>query len=135
MKMEPKVTSFLGRGWSFPPTFRRESASVDMLEDAADIASSMEILLGTAIGERIMEPKYGCNMRELLFEPLNNTMQNYLKSMVKQAILLYEPRIKLNDVILDMDAVNEGRVTIHVDYTIIATNSRQNRVYPFFFVK
>jgi uncharacterized protein len=133
--MEPKVTSFLGRGWSFPPTFRKESASVDMLEDAADIASSMEILLGTAIGERIMEPKYGCNMQELLFEPLNNTMQNYLKSMIRQAILLYEPRIKLNDVSLDMDAVNEGRVGINVDYTIIATNSRQNRVYPFFFVK
>lgn len=133
--MEPKVTSFLGRGWSFPPTFRKESASVDMLEDAADIASSMEILLSTAIGERIMEPKYGCNMRELLFEPLNNTMQNYLKSMIRQAILLYEPRIKLNEVQLDMAAVTEGKVVINVDYTIIATNSRQNRVYPFFFVK
>jgi len=133
--MEDKYQSFLGTGWSFPPAFNKTRAEVEMLSDEEDIASSLEILLSTAIGERIMQPKYGCKMNELIFEPLNNTMQHYMKNMVEQAILIFEPRIKLDKVSLDMGEVNEGKIIIHIDYTIILTNSRFNMVYPFYFVK
>ena len=38
---------FLGRGWSFPPTFNLDRGGVEMLEEEADIASSLEVLLTT----------------------------------------------------------------------------------------
>ena len=41
---------FLGRGWSFPPTFDRDAGGVQMLEQEADVASSLHILLSTARG-------------------------------------------------------------------------------------
>ena len=63
--------AFLGRGWSFPPTFDRKVGGVQMLEHEDDIASSLHILLSTARGERIMVPQYGCNMDELVFENLD----------------------------------------------------------------
>lgn len=135
MENEETYQSFLGSGWSFPPEFDASKAEVKMLQDEDDIASSIEILLSTAIGERIMQPRYGCRLNELMFEPMNNTMQNYLKNMVEHAILIYEPRISLNSVSLDMTEVLEGKVIINVDYTIISTNSRDNMVYPFYFVK
>ena len=47
--------SFLGTGWSFPPAFDRESGSVEMVQEEEDIRQSLEILLSTSIGERVMQ--------------------------------------------------------------------------------
>ena len=52
--MAEEYDSFLGRGWDFPPNFSRSLNGVDMIADEEDIRSSLEILLSTRIGERIM---------------------------------------------------------------------------------
>ena len=81
---------YLGRGWSFPPTFSRARGGVEMLEDEADIASSLEILLTTALGERTMLPQYGCNLDELVFESLDTRMKTLMADKVETAILYFE---------------------------------------------
>lgn len=124
--------SFLGRGWSFPPEFNRGARSVKMLEDEADIKSSLEILLSTRLGERVMVPDYGCNLDELLFKPLNLTLKTYVTDLIKTAILYYEPRIDLNKVEIDPSDELNGVLLINLDYTIRTTNSRKNMVYPFY---
>ena len=93
--------AFLGRGWSFPPSFDAFNARVEMLEQEADIASSLEILLSTRPGERLMLPQYGCNLDELLFETLDTRMKTLMADKVLSAILYHEPRIKLEKVALD----------------------------------
>lgn len=123
--------SFLGTGWGFPPTFKKGSASVGMVADVEDIHQSLQILLTTRIGERIMRPGYGCNTERLLFEPLNTSLQTYMQDLVKRAILRYEPRIKLDKVSLEPTPL-EGRILLKVDYTVKGTNSRYNFVYPFY---
>jgi len=123
--------SFLGTGWGFPPTFRRSTGGVDMLSEEEDIQSSLEILRSTRVGERVMQPKYGCNMDRLLFEPLDTTLQAYMKDLIRTAILYFEPRIILNDVVLEPDVL-EGRILIKIDYTVATTNTRNNFVYPFY---
>lgn len=125
-------TSFLGSGWSFPPTFSKGRGGVEMTSDEEDIRCSLEILLSTSVGERIMQPKYGCNLRDLLFDPLNTTMQTYITGLISDAILHFEPRVLLENVALGMDSVLEGRVDIYLDYRIRTTNSRYNMVYPFY---
>ncbi|QGY47046.1 hypothetical protein GM418_26300 [Maribellus comscasis] len=124
--------SFLGRGWSFPPEFNRGAQSVKMLEDEADIKSSLEILLSTRLGERVMVPNYGCNLDELLFKPLNLTLKTYVTDLIKTAILYHEPRIDLNKVEIDPSDELNGILLIKLDYTIRTTNSRKNMVYPFY---
>ncbi len=123
---------FLGRGWSFPPTFIREHASVEMLEQEADIASSLEILLSTAPGERVLQPHYGCNLDELLFETLDTRMKTLLADKVESAILYNEPRIELEKVILDDSLELEGVILIEVVYRVRTTNSRFNFVFPYY---
>jgi phage baseplate assembly protein W len=123
---------FLGRGWSFPPTFDRARGGVDMLEDEADIASSLEILLATALGERTMLPQYGCNLDELVFESLDTRMKTLMADKVETAILYFEPRIELERVLLDDSRELEGLILIEVAYRIKATNSRFNFVFPFY---
>jgi len=124
--------SFLGRGWGFPPEFNRATKAVNMLEDEADIKSSLEILLSTRLGERVMVPDYGCNLDELLFKPLTLTLKTFVIDLIKTAILYYEPRIDLNKINIDPTDELEGVLLINLEYTVRATNSRKNMVYPFY---
>ncbi len=126
------VTSFLGTGWSFPPTFSKATSEVDMISDEEDIQSSLQILLTTRQGERVMRPDYGCNLDELVFEPLTTTFKTYIKDLIATAILYYESRIDVNKIDLDDTGELEGRILIIIDYTVRSTNSRFNFVFPFY---
>jgi len=123
--------SFLGTGWSFPPTFSKETRNVQMVADEKDIRESLSILLSTTVGERVMQPLYGCNLRDLIFEPVNLGMLTRLENLVRDAIIYFEPRIKLIDIELNTFE-NEGKILITVNYMIRGTNSRLNYVYPFY---
>ncbi len=125
-------TSFLGTGWSFPPEFVRETGQVLMTSDEDDIRASLAILLGTAAGERFLNPEYGLDLHEMLFEPLSTTMKTFLQDRVKTAILIYEPRINLLSLELDTTAQYEGKIAVVLDYEVRSTNSRYNLVYPFY---
>lgn len=124
--------SFLGTGWGFPPSFNKALNSVGMLKDEEDIQSSLHILLTTRIGERVMQPTYGCNLDELVFESLTTTFKSYIRDLVMTAILFHEPRIKLNNVTLDDSRELEGIILIEIDYTIRSTNTRFNFVFPYY---
>ena len=124
--------SFLGTGWGFPPEFSKETRVVKMLTDEADIKSSLEILLSTRLGERIMVPGYGCNLDELMFKPLNLTLKTYVVDLIKTAILYHEPRVDVNKINIDPTNELEGVLLINLDYTVRTTNSRKNMVYPFY---
>lgn len=125
-------TSFLGRGWKFPPEFTKGPDHTEMSVDEHDIRESLVILLSTRIGERIMNPTYGCNLEDLLFEPLNLTLKTYVGDLIKTAILYFEPRIDLKRVDIVPNDDLEGELLVELDYTIRATNSRRNLVYPFY---
>lgn len=122
---------FIGTGWGFPPTFHKERATVDMLSDEADINSSLEILFSTELGERIMQPTYGAQLKNLLFESIDTSLKAYIKDLIETAILYHEPRIRLDDITLEAKP-DEGRLDITLVYTIRNTNSRYNFVYPFY---
>lgn len=128
----PIYTSFLGTGWSYPPQFMPESGEVMMTSDEEDIEASLKILLGTAVGERFLNPNYGLDLHEMLFEPMSTTMTTFLKDRAKIALLIYEPRIDLLTLDLDTSAQLEGKVSLVLDYEVKATNSRFNLVFPFY---
>ena len=128
--------SFLGRGWSFPPTFNKLAVGgVEMVEKEIDIKQSLEILLNTTKGERIMLPNYGCDLQSFLFESISNTKMHLLKELIRTSILTYEPRINLNNVIIDHADYLEGIIRVKLDYTIETTNTRFNLVFPYYKVE
>ena len=126
---------FLGRGWAFPPAFDRNTGLVEMVSDVTDIEQSLNILLSTGLGERVMQPDYGCALQPYLFEPLNASLIGYLKDRVQNSILFYEPRIVVIGVdvtAMDSPELWAGRFRITVTYDIIQTNSRLNYVYDYY---
>lgn len=133
--MNKVFNSFLGTGWSFPPTFNHETGSVELVSNEEDIRQSLNILLSTTLGERVMQPKYGCDLTNYVFESLNSSVIGYLKDRVKNAILYYEPRIiaeKIEVTAAESFDLIEGKFTISIEYTIPGTNSRFNYVYDYY---
>jgi phage baseplate assembly protein W len=127
-----ELTSFLGTGWGFPPSFEAQRGGVVMASDEDDIEQSLKILLSTRLGERIMLPDYGCNLEDLLFSPMDLTLKTFVRDQIQTAILYHEPRI--DPIKVDFSESNdlEGELLILVEYIIRATNSRKNMVFPFY---
>lgn len=125
-------SNFLGCGWSFPPSFDKESGGVKLVVGRQDIDQSLEILLSTRLGERILQPRYGCDLQDYVFSPINNSFETFIRELVRTAILYFEPRIRIELIEIEKDRLNEGLLTINIEYTIRTTNSRFNFVFPFF---
>ena len=123
--------AFLGRGWKFPVRFKKSHKGVEMSQYEQDIRESLNILLSTDIGERVMRRNYGTNIRALLFEPLDVSTGTLVGEEIKKAILLHEPRVFVDAVKVVQEELN-GYLEVKIDYTIIATNTRSNLVYPFY---
>jgi len=126
---------FLGRGWAFPPSFDLQNGTVEMAAEVADINQSLEILLSTSLGERVMLPEYGCNLRDYQFESMNASLIGFLRDLVETAILYYEPRILVEKIEISESTSQEaiqGILLISVDYIVRNTNSRFNFVFPFY---
>jgi phage baseplate assembly protein W len=123
---------FLGKGWSFPPTFIPAIQGVEMTEKVEDINRSLQILLTTRQGERVMQPKYGCNMDEMVFEALSTTTKSIIKDKIKTAILYFEPRIDVTTISMNTTSELEGEILIEIEYIVRATNSRFNFVFPYY---
>lgn len=130
--MMEKGTDFTGRGWSFPPEFNKSTRQTSMTTGREDVERSLEILLGTIRGERVMRPDYGSNLDEMMFESFDQSIKTYLVQSVETAILYHEPRIEPLRVELDESELPEGKILIEIEYRIRATNSRHNMVYPFY---
>jgi uncharacterized protein len=135
MESNQNFNSFLGTGWAFPPSFDKESGNVEMVSEFKDIEESLNILLSTSLGERVMQPKYGCDLHDYLFESLSSTVIGYIKDRVRTSILIFEPRIvaeKIDVTADDSFDLVEGKFIINIEYTVPGTNSRFNYVYDYY---
>ena len=130
--MKNKEKAFLGTGWGFPPTFNKDLLSVEMVSNEKDIKESLQIYLSTKIGERVMRSNYGCLVHDYLFEPFDENIISSIGHEIKRTIYEFEPRIHVHEVTTNKSDVNEGVINIGVFYEIIATNVRDNIVFPFY---
>ena len=127
-----KYDGFLGKGWTFPPSFDLEEQTATMVAAEDDIRESLYILLSTIPGERVMLPEYGCLLHEHVFDLMGETLLTHLKGVIEHAILFFEPRIVVENILIAIVENAEGRLEIRLDYRIIQTNTRNNMVIPFY---
>ena len=120
--------SFLGTGWSFPIA----PDAIGELEYAAyeeSVRQAVWIILGTARGERVLRPDFGCGIHDLVFERNSVATAGKVTQSVREALLMFEPRIEL----VDVSVVPQNEVMqISVDYRVRATNNAFNLVFPFY---
>ncbi|MDX2304720.1 MAG: GPW/gp25 family protein [Microscillaceae bacterium] len=122
---------FLGKGWGFPPTFNWETNTVNMLEGLEDVKSSLDIILKTITGERVMQPTFGCNLQPFVFESMNVPTIALMERTIMEALINHEPRIIVEKISSEVFQL-EGKVEFTVEYRVIITNTRYNYVFPFY---
>ena len=123
--------NFLGTGWTFPVQVRADGC-VSMSQYEQDIKEAIRIILGTAKGERVMRPDFGCGIHDFVFSVINTATLTLIENSVQEALTLWEPRIELLGVSVSTESADEGKLLIKIDYKVRTTNNRFNLVYPFY---
>ena len=122
---------FQGRGWRFPVVLDDAGSIADAREEDK-VRQSIEIILRTAPGERVMRPDFGCGIHELVFDTISGAMVGRVVGAVTSALASWEPRIDVLGVDAQPDPEDPTRLLIEIDYRIRTTNSRFNLVFPFY---
>ena len=125
------ANDFLGAGWKYPVRTDADR-KIAMSEYEEDIKEAVWIILGTAKGERVMRPDFGCGIHDFVFAPINTATVNLVENAVREALTLWEPRIELTKVEVSTEQADEGKLIVSIDYRVRMTNNRFNLVYPFY---
>jgi phage baseplate assembly protein W len=120
----PDPASLYGRSVGFPP---RVGADGRMVWSAGEqnVRESVCIILRTRPGERLMEPDFGCGLDRFLFEPNSLATLRLIQEEVKRSLSTWEPRIKLDDILVQVQPAEPRAVDVTIAYTLIATQQRE----------
>lgn len=126
------MAKFLGVGWGFPVVRAVSDNRLALAEYEESVKESIRIILSTAKGERVMRPDFGCGIYELVFAPNSAATRGLAESHVREALLLWEPRIEILQVKVTAAGALQEQLVIGIDYRVRSTDNRFNLVYPFY---
>lgn len=125
--------ALLGRGWAWPVQLDPRTGLVASVAHEEDIRQSIRIILETSPGERVMRPNFGCGVHDLVFEAMDSTTIQRIRSTVEEALRRCEARIDVLSVEVDESATSEGKLLVEIEYRVRKTNQVGNLVFPFYF--
>jgi phage baseplate assembly protein W len=129
MEVIMDVIDFLGQGLKFPISIKKTKLRTSLGEES--IKESITLILGTARGERVMSPDFGCRLNEMVFASNDMGTATLIETYVKEALGTWEPRIEVTDVTATFTR-NDPAIQILIEYVIKSSNSKYNLVYPFY---
>lgn len=124
-------TEFLGTGWSFPVGLA-EDGEIALSHEEQSIGEAIRIILGTAPGERLMHPDFGCGIHDYVFAPNTVRTAGLIRFHVEEALTRWEPRIDLQEVLVAPAPDDPAVILLSITYRVKSTDSRFNMVYPFY---
>jgi phage baseplate assembly protein W len=125
---------FLGVGTQFPLALDASAPHKGQLARAEyeeSVRQAILVILGTAKGERVMRPDFGCGIHDLVFATVSATTFGRVTHEVRESLLRLEPRIDVTRVNVKAGDTNNV-LLIDIDYEVRATNTAFNLVYPFY---
>ncbi len=108
------------------------AGGIAMSELDDSIRQSIHIILGTAPGERVMRPGFGCNIHDLIYAPNNLNTATLAAHFCVEALTKWEPRIEEVEAYAEPAEGEPNRLDIQIKYKVRATNNSRNLVYPFY---
>ncbi len=123
--------SFLGQGMKFPPTINPATGKFETVSEEQSVRESVYLLLMTQKTERPMRPEFGTNLMSYTFLDLGTTMLNMVIRTLRDQLTVQEPRIQDVEITADTKS-RPGAILFDIEYTVRATNVRDNLVFPFY---
>jgi Bacteriophage baseplate protein W len=124
--------AFLGTGWAYRVRALDDRRDIALAEHEEDVRQAVRIILETGRGERVMRPDFGAGLDDFMFEPLNTTTRALIKQRVEEALITWEPRIRVESVEVLLSPSERSRADVRIEYSVRATNTFYNLVYPFY---
>lgn len=105
-------------------SFTKNPATKDVakLFDVQAIKRAVKNIILTNKYERPFNSDFGCNLRGFLFENITEPLLVIIKDRVAMAIEKYEPRVSVEDVVVQNDEENNG-LNIMVSFLINGTEA------------
>ena len=122
---------FLGKGWRFPVAVNL-TGGVSTSAHEENVRESLFVILGTAPGERLKRPEFGCRIHDLMFSPNTDVTAALAEHYCEEALLKFGPRIGLVEVKAEPSKGEPNRLDIRIAYTVADENDVRNLVYPFY---
>ncbi len=124
---------FIGSGWAFPLRTDK-TGSVALVSHDREIVDSIQLIVGTAPGERPMRPEFGCGIHDYVYASLDSDTIGRMAGEVRAALVRWEPRIRVQGVDIFVTVNDEGQTVALIDirYSIGDTNDPRNLVFPFY---
>ena len=126
-----ETREYLGVGWKFPLQVT-PSGGLARARYELRVEESVYLILATARGERVMMPDFGCGIHDLVFSPNTPGTIGLVAQQVRRALVAWEPRIDVLDIVVDSPEGETNLLLIKVGYRIRANNALANLVYPFY---
>ena len=123
--------TFLGTGWSFPVRIGG-TGGIATSQHQDNIEECIKLVLGTALGERVMEPLFGSKLHDYVFHPNNPNTASRVGYYAEQALTKHEPRVRAVTIRAHPDANAENVLVLDIRYKLIHDNVLHNMVYPFY---
>jgi uncharacterized protein len=127
------MSDIIGTGIAFPLRVDR-LGGLAMSSGNSDVQEAIDVILGTAQGERPMRPEFGCGIHNHVFDTIDAYTLGKIQYEIREALDRWEPRIDVLDVAPDLSRVDEGVLIIDISYRLRATNDIRNLVYPFYLI-
>jgi uncharacterized protein len=122
---------FLGKGLRFPVSVNL-NGGVSSSQYEENIRQCIFIVLGTAPGERINRPDFGCRIHDLMFSPNNGMTAAMAEVYCEEAIYKYEPRIEKVVCRAGPNPDEPNRLDVRIEYVIAGKHDKRNLVFPFY---
>ena len=122
---------FLGKGLRFPVSVNLNGGVSSSALDE-NVRQCIFIILGTAPGERINRPDFGCQIHDLMFAPNNPLTSAMAAVFCEEAIYKFEPRVHEVHCQANPNADEPNRLDIRIEYVIAGKNVKRNLVFPFY---
>ena len=82
------------------------------------VKSNLLNLLLTVPGERIMNPEFGCRLKELLFEGITDDINELITNTINTSIFTYIPEIESTNIVVNSSR-DENLITVTVRYKLL----------------
>jgi phage baseplate assembly protein W len=108
-----------GCGVAFPPRLNATGQWATSV-GAQNVRESIQILLSTRLGERLMFPSYGSALRTFLFAPNNPATRKSVQEAIENSLKQWEPRIAVDSVTVVQDSNDLQAAIATIQYRLVA---------------
>jgi Bacteriophage baseplate protein W len=127
------MADIIGSGVAFPLRVDRRGG-LALVSGEEDVNEAIQVIIGTARGERPMRPEFGCGIHDYVFESIDAYTVSCIEREIRLALDRWEPRVDVVDIETDTGEADVGTLHIRIVYELRGTNDIRNLVFPFYVI-